>query len=63
MAAGIVTFADAVGAVGVGHHREYLVVFDQFVDKTLSSLVMDIVVARAVNEEQIALELVGVGNR
>lgn len=44
-------------AVGVGYHREVLTVGHEFIDKPLETLLVDIVVARPVNDEEISLEL------
>ena len=46
-------------AIRVGHHRETFVGGDQGVHESFRVLVVDIVVSRAVDDEQIALELVG----
>ena len=59
MARGVGAFANRMGAVGIGHHRERFVVPDQFVDQLLHGLIVAVVVARAVNQQQVALQLVG----
>ncbi len=51
---------DGVVAVGVGHERELLVVFDEFVDEFFGPLVVDVVVTRAVDDEKVAFEVGGV---
>ena len=43
--------ADAVGTVGVGHHRERLVGLDERVDQDFLVLVMDVIVARTVHDQ------------
>lgn len=48
---GVLAFVDAVRAVGVGHHVEGFVVFDQFVYHRFGVLVMDIVVAGAMDNQ------------
>ena len=50
MAGGVLAFADAVAAVRIRHHRERLVVRDQFVDQRLGALIMDVVIAGPVDE-------------
>ena len=59
----VVPLADRVRAVGIGHHRERLVVADQLVDQGLGPLVVAVVVARPVDDQQVPLELVGEGDR
>jgi hypothetical protein len=48
-------FKDAVSAIGIGHEVERLPQGDQLVDQQLRPLVMNIVVARAVHNQQMAL--------
>ena len=55
--------ADAVLPIRIGQHVERLVVFNEFVDQALCSLVVHIVIAGAVNEQQFALELRRPGDR
>ena len=59
MEGGILALADGVGAIRISHHGESFVVFDQLVDQSFCSLVMAIVVAGAVNQQEISLEIVG----
>ena len=61
--AGVEAFADGVGAVGVRHHAELLAVGDEGVHQRFSSLIVAVVVAGAVDEQQLALKLVGEGQR
>ena len=44
MQRGVPALADRVGAIGVGHHGERLVVPDEFVDKPFGPLVVAVVV-------------------
>src|ERR1700678_1227988 len=53
------TFVDAVGTVGVGHHGKGLFGGDERVDERLRALVMDVVIPRAVDDQELALELPG----
>ena len=55
----VLAFPNAVAAVGVRHHIKRLVVLDQLVDEGFATLVVTVVVARAVNEQQVASELMG----
>lgn len=45
-------FKDAVGAVGIGHEVERFPEFDKFVHQQLRPLVMDVVVAGAMHNQQ-----------
>ena len=51
--------ADAVPPVRIFHEAELLVQFDQPVEHPLRALEMDVVVARAVDEQQFSLESLG----
>ena len=53
----VLPLINAVGAVGVGHHREALPVGDELVDQFLKALIVDVVVARPMDDEQVPLEL------
>ena len=55
--------ADAVAPVRILHEAELLVQFDQPVEQPLRALEMDVVVARAVDDQQLALEPLGKGDR
>ena len=59
--AGVEAFVDGVGAVGVRHHSELLTVGDEGVHQCFGPLVVAVVVTRAVDEQQLALKLVGEG--
>ena len=63
VAAGSFALADAVGAVGVGHHRERLAQRDQAIDQGLAVLEVDVVVAGAVDQQQVALQALGMSDR
>jgi hypothetical protein len=52
-------FVNPVRAVRIGHHREGLVRSDQRVDQRFRPLVMNVVVARAVYDQQLPLQLTG----
>ena len=54
---GVLAFADTVGTVRVGQHLKRLVMVDEPIDQGLCALVVDIVVARAVDEQEMAFEL------
>ena len=60
MPGGVRPFGNGVGAVGVRHHGEMLIVSDEFVDQPFRALVMAVVVARAMDQEQISPELAGI---
>ena len=59
MSCRVFSFLDRVRAVGVGHHAELFVVSDQFVDQHFGGLIMTVVVAGSVNQQQVAFELFG----
>lgn len=59
VASGVVAFFDRVCAVRISKHRELFVVLDQFVDQHLAGLVVAVVVTRAVDEQQVAFEVLG----
>ena len=61
--AGVEALVDGVGAVGVRHHAELLPVGDEGVRQRFGSLVVAVVVAGAVDEQQLALKAVGEGQR
>ena len=48
-------FRDAVGPIWVRHDRESFISRYQFIDEIFGLLIVDVVVARAVNDKQIAL--------
>src|SRR5215813_3583337 len=50
------TFKDAVSAVGIGHEVERFPEFDEFVHQQLRPLVVNVVVAGAVHNQQMALQ-------
>ncbi len=50
---------DSMPAIGVGHHGEELVVNDELVDQRFGALIVDVVVTGAVDDEQIAFEMLG----
>ena len=52
----------AVTAVGVGHHVELLALGDELVDQQLEALVVAVVIAGAVDQQQVALEVLGMGD-
>ena len=56
-------FADGVRAAGIGHVVERLAELDQAIDKMLDHLEMRVVVERAVNDEEIALQTLRVVDR
>jgi hypothetical protein len=60
MQGGALALRDTVAAVGVSHHVELLALGDQLVDQQLDALVMDVVVTRTVDQEEVALEASGV---
>ena len=53
-------FVNRMGAIGVGHHGESLVVKNQFIDQSLEALVMHIVISRSVYDEMIAFQVFGI---
>ncbi len=53
---GVLPLVDAVRAHGVGEHVEHLVLADELVDQHLAALVVDIVVSRAVNQQQVPFQ-------
>ena len=55
-------FAYAVRAIGIGHILKQFSVFDQLVYQQLGILKMHIVVACAMDVQQISLEIFGVGD-
>ena len=56
MVCGVVPLRYAVGTHGIGELVEHLVLPDQFIDQHLAALVVNVVVARAVDQQQVALE-------
>jgi len=52
-----VPFRDAVSPIRIRHYRERFVVRDQLVDQQLRSLIVDVVVAGAVDDQQIAFQV------
>lgn len=63
MCGGASAFADAVCAVWITHHLELPAIFDQFVDQHFCSLVVYIIVAGAMNNQEISLEIFCVSDR
>jgi hypothetical protein len=59
----VLAFVDAVGAIGIRHHAEQFVMFNQFIDHHFKVLVVNIVIAGAVNYQQISLQILSVSNR
>ena len=59
----VLSLAHAVGPVGVLHHGERLVGGHQGVDQHLGVLEVHVVIAAAVNQQEIALETVHIGQR
>jgi len=57
----ILALGNAVGAVGIGHHRERLVVLDKFIDQSFEALVVYVVVGGPVGDQKISFEAVGMG--
>ena len=56
MHGGAFPFVDAVRTHGVGHLIEHLVLFDESVDQHLAVLIVHVIVARTMNQKQIALQ-------
>src|SRR5271157_3744107 len=54
--------ADAVRAVGIGHHREWLAQRDQTIDQHIAVLVVHVIVTRAVNQQKVAFQAAGMGD-
>ncbi len=61
--AGPLSFVDPVGPVGIDHQLEGAVGGDQGVDQPLRALVMHVVVATAVDHQEVAAQAVGVSQR
>src|SRR5215217_511584 len=57
------SFADTVRTVWIRHELKYLIMFDQLINKHFCVLVMYIVIAGAMNVEQISTQVFSVGNR
>ncbi len=55
----IFPFVDAVRTVRIGHHGENLVVLDELVYQGFRVLVMYIIVARSVHQQQVAFQVFG----
>ena len=55
----ILAFPDRVSSIRIRHHAELLVVPDELVDELFEGLIMAVVVSRAVDDEQVAFELMG----
>jgi len=49
--------------IGKGHELELTVVFDQLVEQHLFALVVDVVVARSVHDQEVALQVFRIGKR
>ena len=47
----VFAFVDAVRAIGVGHYLKEFIVFDQLVDQCFGILVVNIIVASAMDEQ------------
>lgn len=54
-------FTYAMGAVWIGHELELLIVFYHLIQKHFTIVVMNIVIPRAVNVEQITPEILYIG--
>jgi hypothetical protein len=52
---GVGSFGNGVAAVGIGDHRENLVVGNEFVDEKLRALIVPVVVSGAVDEQEMGL--------
>jgi len=63
VAAGVAAFAEGMGAIGIDHEGELFVLGDEFIHQSLAVLVMGVVVAGAIDEEEISFELVSVDDR
>ena len=48
------TFKDSVSAIGIGHEVEWFPEFDESVHQQLRPLVVNVVVTRAVHDQQMA---------
>jgi hypothetical protein len=57
MKGGVFTFPDGMGTIGIGHHGKGFIGRHQCIDKSFRVLVMDIIVAGAVNQQQVPFEL------
>ena len=55
MAFRIRPFPDGMTAIRISHHRELLVLLHQLIDEQFATLVVAVVVARAVDEQEVAL--------
>ncbi len=53
----VLAFTNRMCPIWIGHHGKRLVVANQLVDQQLSRLVMAVVVARAMNQKEIAFQL------
>lgn len=60
MLACALSFRKAVRPVWIRHEGENFIVFDQFVDQHFSIAVMNIVIARAVDKQEIAFQISGI---
>ena len=57
---GILLLVNRVTAVRIDHETKRLVKFNEFVYELFGALIMNIIVSRTVNEQQITLQAVGV---
>ena len=59
----VLALTDCVGTIRIGEHGERFIMLDQLVDKQLRRLVVAIVIAGAVDQQEFALEFVRKGDR
>lgn len=59
----VLSFGYSVGPVGIGHHGEVFVVFDQLIDQPLEALVMDIVVCGPMDDQEVSFKPVCMSDR
>jgi len=59
----ILSLADRMSPVRIGHECEGLIQFDQFVHKFFCSLVVTIVISGPVNDQKVSLQSCGMSNR
>jgi hypothetical protein len=62
MESGVFAFRNSVGTVGIDHHGKKLVVGNEFINQFFKALVMDVIVASAVDDEKLSLKLVSEGD-
>ncbi len=59
MQGSILPLIDTMISHGVGHHAKELIMFDQFIDQHFEVLVMYIVVAGAMHDQEISPQVFG----